>query len=143
MDIQFGRMKADGKILSIDNNLQGDDAPHSLFERDVRLKYRKWDNVKHISEGFGQRARPRKRKSQTSPNWGISIKTKERLPATSGRGVAFALVVTLRELNGINRIHEFMQLRRANNWFVTEVDIHVRQEIFEKADEVLVFDEER
>jgi len=36
-----------------------------------------------------------------------------------------------------------MQLCRANNWFVTEVDIHVRQEIFEKADEVLVFDEER
>lgn len=143
MDIQFGRMKADGKISSIDNNLQGDDAPHSLFEKDVRSKYRKSDNVKHISEGYRERARPRKRKSQTSPNWGISIRTKERLPAKSGRGVAFGVVVTLRELDGVNRINEFIQLCRANNWFVSEVDIHVRQDIFERAEEVLVFEEDR
>lgn len=143
LDIQFGRMKDNGKILSIDNNVQGDEGSHSLFEKDVRIKYRKWDNVKHISEGCKERARPRKRMSQASSNWGISIKTKERLSVKSGRGVAFGMVVTLRELNGVNRIKEFMQLCRANNWFVSEVDIHVRQEIFERAEEVLVFDEDQ
>ena len=143
MDIQFGRMNAKGKIYSIDNNLQGDDVPHALFEKDVRARFRKWDNVKHISEGFKAGARPRKRMSKTSVNWGISIKTKERPFAKSGHGVRFGLVVTLREINGVNRIKEFVQLCRANNWYVNEVDIHARVETYEKAQEVLIFDEDR
>lgn len=143
MDIQFGRMNAKGKIYSIDTNLQGDDEPHALFEKDVRARFRKWDNVKYISEGFKAGARPRKRMSKTSVNWGLSIKTKERLSAGSGRGVRFGVVVTLRELAGVNRITQFVQLCRANNWYVTEVDIHARIDTYERAEEPLVFDEDR
>ena len=142
MDIQFGRIKQGGRIKSIDNNKQGDDEPQPLFEKVVRAKFRKWDNVKHISEGVPRRARPRKRLSQSSSNWGISIKTKERHSVKSGRGLRFGLVVTLREITGVNRISEFMQLCRANNWFVDEVNIHERLDIYEKAEEALVFSEE-
>lgn len=142
MDIHFGRMDKKGKLKSIDNNLQGDDEPHSLFEKEVRDKYRKWDNVKHISEGIKERNLPRKRLSPTSPNWGINIKTKERLETKSGYGLRFGVVITLREITGINRIAEFMQLCRANNWFVNEVDIRVRIESYEKAEVEVEFDDD-
>ncbi len=143
MDVQFGRMNKKGKITSIDNNLQGDDAPHSLFEKDVRDKYRKWDNVKHISEGKKDRNVPKKRFSPSSPNWGLSIKTKERSETKFGQGLHFGVVITLREIAGVNRIAEFMQLCRANNWFVSEVDIHARIDTYEKAEAEVVFDDER
>ncbi len=35
-----------------------------------------------------------------------------------------------------------MQLCRANNWFVNEVDIHARIEIHEKAEAEVEFDED-
>lgn len=142
MDIHFGRLDKRNKLKPIDNNLQGDDEPHALFEKDVRTRYQKWDNVKHISEGKKKRNFPRKRLSLSSSNWGINIKTKERLQTKSGQGLRFGVVITLREMTGVNRIAQFMQLCRANNWFVSEVDIHARIEIFEKAEEDVVFDED-
>lgn len=145
MDIQFGRIDKERegrvKIRSIDNNQQGDDQSLLLFEETVRKQYRKWDNVKHISEQIKSRSLPRKRLNLQSTNWGISIKTKERLVEKSGRGLRFGLVVTLREMDGVNRIDEFIQLCRANGWFVNEVDIHTRVETYEKAEESLVFNE--
>ncbi|HKM08482.1 MAG TPA: S8 family peptidase [Sphaerochaeta sp.] len=143
MDIHFGRINKKNTLQSIDNNGQGDEEPQSLFEKDVRDRYRKWDNVKHISEGIKKRNLPRKRLSPSSPNWGINIKTKERLQAKSGHGVHFGVVITLREITGVNRIAEFMQLCRANNWFVSEVDIHARVETYAKAEVDVVFEEDR
>jgi len=142
MDIHFGRLNKKNKLKSIDNNLQGDDEPHALFEKEVRSRYRKWDNVKHISEGMKDRNFPKKRLSPSSPNWGINIKTKERLQTKSGQGLHFGVVITLREISGVNRIADFMQLCRANNWFVSEVDIHARIETYEKAEEDVVFEED-
>jgi serine protease AprX len=142
MDIHFGRIDKKGKVKSIDDNVQGDDEPHSLFEKDVRDRYRKWDNVKHISERIKDRTFPRKRLSPSTSNWGINIKTKERLEKKSGQGLHFGLVITLREISGVNRIAEFMQLCRANNWFVSEIDIHARIETYEKAEAEVVFDED-
>ena len=142
MDIHFGRLDKNNKLKSINNNMQGDDMPHALFEKEVRARYRKWDNVKHISEEMKERNLPRKRLSPSSPNWGINIKTKERLQTKSGQGLHFGVVITLREIAGVNRIAEFMQLCRANNWFVSEVDIHARIETYEKAEEDVVFDDE-
>jgi hypothetical protein len=142
MDIHLGRLNKKGKIEAIDNNVQGDDEPHRLFEKEVRRNYRKWDTVKHIYEEKKKKNRPRKRLSESSPNWGINIKTKERLETKSGQGLHFGVVITLREVTGVNRIAEFMQLCRANNWFVNEVDIHARIEIHEKAEAEVKFDED-
>lgn len=142
MDIHLGRLKKEGKIKTINNNAQGDDEAHCLFEKEVRRDYRKWDTVKHFHEEIKARNRPRIRLSESSPNWGISIKTKERLETKSGKGLHFGVVITLHEITGVNRIAEFMQLCRANNWFVNEVDIHARIEIHEKAEAEVEFDED-
>lgn len=143
MDIHFGRIDKKNKLKSIDNNVQGDDEPHSLFEKEVRNRYRKWDNVKHISEGKKERNLPKKRLSTSSPNWGINIKTKERLQTRSGQGLHFGVVITLREITGVNRIAEFMQLCRANNWYVSEVDILSRTKSYVKAEVDVVFDDDK
>ena len=42
-------------------------------------------------------------------DYGTSIKTKERLDPKAGRGLRFGIVVTLRELNGENRIDDFIK----------------------------------
>ncbi len=40
---------------------------------------------------------------------GLSIKTKERLDPKTGRGLRFGVVVTLREMNGKNRIDVYVK----------------------------------
>ena len=45
--------------------------------------------------------------------WGISIKTKERLEKRDGEGIKFGVVVTLKEISGVNRIDEFIILKKA------------------------------
>lgn len=39
----------------------------------------------------------------------MSIKTKERLNPRDGEGIRFGVVVTLKEINGVNRIEDFVQ----------------------------------
>ena len=143
LDVKFGRLKEQKKttIHSIDNNRQGESVPLSLFEREVRTRYRKWDPVKHFSEKIGSRNRARKQLNMANPNWGISIKAKERLDKRSARGLHFGMVVTIKAIDGVNRISQFMQLCRANGWIVNEVDIDVMAQIHEKAEEHLVFTE--
>ena len=53
MDIQFGRVVAkrgSTMIKAIDDNRQSEEKQITLYEEDARKMYRKWDNVKHISE---------------------------------------------------------------------------------------------
>ena len=59
LDIHFGRV-TNGRVKSIDNNEQNDIRWINLSEADARDMYRKWDNVKHISEGFKPNARGKK-----------------------------------------------------------------------------------
>lgn len=37
-------------IKAIDDNRQSEEKQITLYEEDARKMYRKWDNVKHISE---------------------------------------------------------------------------------------------
>lgn len=48
LDFHFGRMKTSG-IDSLDNNIQGDPFART-YEDTARKMYRKWDNVKHVSD---------------------------------------------------------------------------------------------
>ena len=53
MDIHFGRVVAkrgSTMIKAIDDNRQSEEKQITLYEEDARKMYRKWDNVKHISE---------------------------------------------------------------------------------------------
>lgn len=141
MDIHFGRaVEKDGKvsIKSIDANTQAEDGVQVVYEEDARKLYRKWDNVKHISETLKESVRPRK--VYGAGLWGLSIKTKERLAAKAGRGLRFGVVVTLREMNGVNRIKEFMNLCMVRSWLVNELDIDQQFDIYNRGEEDIDFE---
>lgn len=42
----------------------------------------------------------------------MEIKTNNRLDPKDGEGIRFGVVVTLKEINGINRIDEFIKIAR-------------------------------
>lgn len=143
MDIHFGRIKINSKnnkpeIKPIDNNVQSDDGPVSLYEEEARKLYRKWDNVKHISEGF--KKNPRGKDVYGNGLWGLSIKTKERLEPKAGRGLQFGVVVTLKEINGANRIDDFIKMCVARGWIVNKVDIEQHVDIYNHAEEELILE---
>lgn len=136
MDIHFGRITEQlGKatIKSIDCNKQADQGIVSIYEESARKLFRKWDNIKHINEPLNPRAKPRK--AYESGMWGLSIKTKERLKPKAGIGLQFGVVVTLKEMNGINRIDEFIKMCILKGWLVNKIDISNKVDIYLKAEE--------
>ncbi|HAO6490003.1 TPA: S8 family peptidase, partial [Listeria monocytogenes] len=108
LDIYFGRINDKDVLDSINKNKQSiEEETHYLYEEDARKAFRKWDNIKHISEKFSPRSQGKK--VYENRLWGMSIKTKERLNASDGEGIRFGVVVTLKEINGVNRIDDFIQ----------------------------------
>ena len=141
MDLHFGRiMEKGGKavIKAIDYNKQADEGIQSIYEENARKFYRKWDNIKHISEEIKEKAKPRK--VYEAGMWGLSIKTKERLAPKAGRGLKFGVVVTLKEMNGVNRIDEFIKLCMMKNWVVNRIDVQNRIDVYSKAEEEIEFE---
>ena len=136
MDIHFGRIVTkNGKtsIASINANRQSDEGLNVIYEEDARKEYRKWDNVKHISDIIKSRAVPRK--AYDSGLWGLSIKTKERMEPNGKKSLPFGVVVTLKEMNGVNRIEDFKRLCMARGWLVNELDVQNRLDIYLQAEE--------
>ena len=110
MDIHFGRVvtkRGSTTIKAIDDNHQSEDQLITLYEEDARKMYRKWDNVKHISEEIKDKRIPRK--AYDTGLWGLKINTKERLRKRKDP-LQFGVVVTLKEMNGVNRIDDFVKL---------------------------------
>lgn len=141
MDIHFGRVQIkDGKagIKPIDNNKQAEEGLHVIYEEDARQEYRKWDNVKHLCEEIKPNGRARK--SYESGLWGLSIKTKERLTNRKKDKLAFGVVVTLKEMNGVNRMDDFIKLCMARGWLVHQLDVQNRLNIYVKSEEEVIFD---
>ena len=138
LDIKIGRIK-DKEIKSIDNNYQ-DSKGIFIQEKDARQYFRKWDNIKHIREILKTRNMP---KIAYTPKglWGISLKTKNRLNPEDGKGLKFSIIVTLKELNGVNRIDDFIRNCLLNEWFVNKIDIETRIDIHNIAEEDINFEE--
>ncbi len=82
----------------------------------------------------------RKAIDQGAEGFCISIKTKERLAAKNGKGMPFGVVVTLKEMNGVNRIDEFIKRCILRGWIVNEVDIVNRMDVYHSAEEEVKFD---
>ena len=138
MDIHFGRLEIkDGKanIHPLDNNKQGEEGRHIIYEATARNEYRKWDNIKHLCEKVSPRGRPRKAYGRGL--WGLSIKTKERLTNHTRDRLPFGVVITLKEMNGVNRIDEFMKLCMARGWLVNSLDVQNQLDIYVRAEEDL------
>lgn len=146
MDIHFGRLikykNGNVSIKCINDNKQSDEGKILLYEGDARKLYRKWDNVKHIRENIktptGRQKLPKKKNENEL--WGISIKTKERLNSRDGNNLKFGVVVTLKEVNGINRIQEFIQQCQFRGWLVNSINIENRIDIYNTSEEELKFE---
>jgi hypothetical protein len=142
LNIHFGRIKDDGTLNEINDDKQNPDedvggAKNYILEGEAREKFRKWDNVKYISEKPTKGKKPKK--SYKNKNWGMEIKTNNRLDPKDGVGLRFGVVVTLKEINGINRIDEFIKNCHLNGWLVNTIDIQNRIDIHEKVNEEIEF----
>ncbi|MDO5564108.1 MAG: S8 family peptidase [Eubacteriales bacterium] len=132
LDIHFGRMKNEKNIVAINKNIQSEEGEY-LYEEEARKLFRKWDNVKHIGEELKDRRKPKK--AYGIGLWGISIKCKERLDKKKGEGMHYGIIITLKEMNGKNRINEFKNLCLSRGWLVTELDVKNQIEIYNKLED--------
>ena len=145
LDLYFGRLteKINSKgeryysIKSIVNNKQSDENA-GPWEEDARKYNRKWDNVKHLVEEWKPKIKPRK--SYENPMWGLSVKTKERLSNNDGYGIKFGVVITLKEINGVNRYDEFIKQCSFRGWLVNKIDIESKLDLYNKAEEEIEFE---
>ena len=140
MQLTFGRLKSDG-IKSINkDNQHAEDTPGYVRENAARNIFRKWDNVKHIGESFTSRKRAKAILNPSNPQWGMSIKTIERLKSGDGQGVRFGVVVTLKELNGVNRIEDFIQQAELRGWLVNRLQVEAQVDLFNSLNEEIEFE---
>lgn len=137
LDISFGRITEKG-IKSINNNYQSDDAECFIYEEEARKSFRKWDNIKHIREVANKN---KDKKVYDKGIWGVSLKTKERLDEKYGKGIKFGIVVTLKEIHGVNRIDEFINQCLLRGWLVNKIELENRIDIYNKAEETVEFDD--
>ena len=63
-----------------------------------------------------------------------------RLDPQDGVGIRFGVVVTLKEINGVNRIDEFIRSCTFNGWLVNTIDVVNRIDIHQKVNEEIEFD---
>lgn len=142
LNLHFGRIKDNGKLIEINDDKQNQEdsfgtAKSFILEGEVRERFRKWDNVKYISEKPKSRKIPKK--SYKNKKWGMEIKTNNRLDPKDGVGLRFGVVVTLKEMYGVNRIDEFIRNCNLNGWLVNKIDIENRIDIHEKVSEEIEF----
>lgn len=143
LNLHFGRIKNDGTLNEINNDKQNQDETlnterNYILEGDARKEFRKWDNVKYVVEKTKKRLIPKK--SYINKNWGMEIKTNNRLDSKDGDGIRFGVIVTLKEFNGVNRIDEFIKNCTLNGWLVNQLDIQTRIDINEKVNEYIEFE---
>ena len=138
LDIKFGRLNNKDTIQSINKNYQTEEYIHHTWEEDARKLFRKWDNVKHIRDIFT--GKNQAKKAYDNPLWGLSLKTKERLEEKFGERLKFGIVITLKEINGVNRIDEFIKNAQLKGWLVNQIDVDTRIDIFNIAEEEIEFE---
>lgn len=143
LNLHFGRIDNKGKIKDIKGDKQNTDEVLEkekvyLLESEVRKQFRKWDNVKYIVENATKKMIPKE--SYNNKNWGMEIKTNNRLNPKDGIGIRFGVVVTLKEMNGINRIDEFIRSCILNGWIVNEINVSNKIDLHQKFNEEIRFD---
>lgn len=129
LDLHFGRLR-ENSIVSLRGNTQGE-ASDRTTEGDARRLLRKWDNVKHASETLTERTRPLK--AYENPLWAIKLRKTSRYQAGSHSPQRFGLVITLREIAGVNRFDTFVQQCSARGWIVNRVEVRTRVSIYESS----------
>ena len=136
LSFKFGRINSKGTIDDINENSQDDEGSY-VDERKARKEFRKWENTKFISKILKNN---KSLKSYEDRMWGISIVSKERLSIYSKKGLNFGIVITLREINGINRIQDFITSCALRGWIVNEINLESRLELYHQNQQEIHFD---
>jgi hypothetical protein len=144
LNLHFGRIKDNGKIYDIRGDKQNQDIGENteksyLLESEARMNFRKWDNVKYVAEILKDKNKPKKSYTKHK-NWGMEIKTNNRLDPRDGEGIRFGVVVTIKEINGVNRIDEFIKNCHLNGWLVNKLDVKVAIDIHQTLNEEIKFE---
>lgn len=137
IDLKFGRIK-DGEISSINNDHQGEKFFY-ITEEEARHYFQKWDNTKIVRESIKSRAIAKK--SFPNSNWGFSLVAKKRLDATEREELPFGLVISLKAMDGVNRLAVFLQHCRANQINVDQIDIAQSIEFHQLIEEDIHFED--
>ncbi|MDC4182781.1 hypothetical protein [Mycoplasma bradburyae] len=109
-----------------------------LLEDRARRQFDKWNTVKHIYENLKTDKNNNKKPKKVYNDaglWGININSKERYDGSSDGPTKFAIVITIKEVNGKNRIHDFIRGSIAREWIVNEIDINERIIINNKSED--------
>ena len=136
LSLQLGRVKINGQIDDINENIQDDEGTYA-DERQSRKEFRKWENTKFISKILKAN---RPIKSYGERLWGISVVSKERLSSQMDKGLNFGVVITLREVNGINRIEDFIKACTLRGWIVSEIDVQNQINMYNANQQEITFD---
>ena len=136
LSLRFGRVKPNGQIDDINENIQDEIGSH-IDERQSRKDFRKWENTKLISKILKMN---RPLKSYGDRFWGLAVTSKERLAMRTMGELNFGIVITLREINGINRIQDFIRACNMRGYIVSELNIQNQLEIYNINQEELTFE---
>lgn len=134
LSLSFGRIKQNGYIDDINDNVQDDNDSH-VNERKSRKDFRKWENTKFISKVLTPSRRPIS--SYDDRLWGMVVTSKERLDTRTQRGLNFGIVITLHEIKGINRIQDFVRACKLRGWIVNELHVQNQIELYNANQEEL------
>jgi hypothetical protein len=137
LSFKLGRINDKDKIDDINDNIQ-DTTGSYADERQSRKEFRKWENTKFISTLL--KGNSRSRKSYGERLWGIEITSKERLSTKVSKHLNFGAVITLKELQGVNRITDFIKACELRGYIVSEIDIQNRINIYNANQEQIRFD---
>lgn len=129
LDLHFGRLNK-GKLSSLKANTQGEKEDYT-DEETARKSLQKWDNTKSISDSLTNRSRPKK--AYENPLWGLKIRKTSRYQDGSHEPQRFAVVITVRELDGVNRIDSFIQQCNALGWQVNRIRVENELNIYEES----------
>ena len=71
----------------------------------------------------------------------MKVTTKERIGGHRSYGMPFSVVVTLKAMDGMNRIQTFIDSCRAYGWVVNTVDIEQAIQVHEQSEVEIDFDD--
>lgn len=77
-------------------------------------------------------------KSYKDRPWGMTVISKERLSSECEK-LNFGVVITLHELNGINRMDDFIKACTLRGWIVNELHAENRIEIYNASQKEIHF----
>lgn len=135
LSLKFGIVCGD-TIKDINKNTQDEENEYNS-ERKARNDFRKWENTKFISSILG------KNRGLTLHNegfWGVSITSKERKNIATMDDLNFGIVITLKNIQGKNRIDEFIHACLLRGYIVSDVKIKNQVNIYNIAQQEIKFD---